>query len=156
LLWITFPKLKWLFPVIESWGFEYKTCAFVWVKTNKKYDPDERSLIPADIFDNFDTFTGMGYYTRSNAEICVLATRGKSLERQCHNISQIIYAPVEYHSKKPNIVRRKIVKLFGDVPRIELFARQKTDGWDCTGNGVDNEDINISIERIISQFKGSG
>ena len=50
--------------------------------------------------------------------------------------NQIVYEPIENHSKKPNCIRDRIVKLCGDLPRIELFARQKTKGWDVWGNEV--------------------
>ena len=77
-----------------------------------------------------------------NAEICLLATRGKPI-RFSKSVHQIIMSPVEQHSKKPDIVRHKIVELAGDLPRIELFARQKTPGWDVWGNEVDC-DINLN------------
>ena len=136
LMWATFPKLNWAMPVIEAWGFEYKTCAFVWVKTNRNYQVNQVSFLPAD---NFDKFTGMGYYTRSNAEICLLGTKGNPLPRLCHDINQIVYEPIEEHSKKPNIIKKHIVDLFGNLPRIELFARQKTEGWDVWGNEVESD-----------------
>ena len=136
LIWVTFPRLNWAMPVIEAWGFEYKTCAFVWVKANKNYQVNQSSFFPSD---NFDKFTGMGYYTRSNAEICLLGTKGKPLARLCHNINQIVYEPVEEHSKKPNIIKKHITDLFGNLPRIELFARQKSEGWDSWGNEVESD-----------------
>lgn len=121
LMWITFPKLDWAFDVIRAWGFEYKTCAFTWVKRNKRAD---------------SLFTGMGYYTRSNAEICLLATKGKPLPRLRRDIHSVILSPIEEHSKKPSEARDRIVDLFGDIPRIELFARQHAEGWDCWGNEI--------------------
>ena len=78
----------------------------------------------------------MGYYTRANAEICILATKGKTLPRISRRVHQVVLSHVEEHSKKPNEVRKRIVELFGDLPRIELFARQYADGWDCWGNEV--------------------
>lgn len=119
LMWATFPNLPLALATIEAWGFTYKTCAFTWVKLNKKSP---------------GLFWGMGYYTRSNAEICLLATKGKPLERHSHKVHSVIVSPVEEHSKKPNETRERIVELFGDLPRIELFARQHADGWDCWGN----------------------
>ena len=77
----------------------------------------------------------MGNYTRSNAELCLLATKGKP-KRVSASVNSIIDAPIERHSKKPDIVRTKIVELCGDIPRIELFARQKMDGWDSWGDQV--------------------
>lgn len=121
LMWITMPKLKECFEIIKKWGFKYKTCAFTWIKKNKKSD---------------SLFWGMGYYTRSNAELCLIATRGKPLERKSHKIHSVIISSIEEHSKKPDEIRDRIVELFGDTPRIELFARQTTDGWDCWGNEV--------------------
>lgn len=120
-LWVTAPCLIEGIELIKSWGFTYKTVAFTWVKQNKKSD---------------GIFTGMGYYTRANAEYCLLATRGKVLERKSHSVSSVVLSRIERHSKKPDEVRDRIVKLFGDLPRIELFAREKADGWDCWGNEV--------------------
>lgn len=121
LMWITYPKLDWAFDVIKAWGFEYKTCAFTWVKLNKKSQ---------------GIFWGMGYYTRANAEICLLATKGKPLTRLSHSVHSIIMSNIREHSRKPDEARDRIVELFGDISRIELFARQYTDGWDCWGNEV--------------------
>lgn len=81
----------------------------------------------------------MGAYTRANAEICLIGiskkTKAKSLIKS-HAVHQVVMAPVEKHSKKPDIVRDKIVELIGDLPKIELFARQQAEGWDCWGNEV--------------------
>ena len=119
-MWVTMPKLNECFELIKQWGFEYKTCGFVWVKENKK----ARSL-----------FMGMGRWTRANAEICLIATRGKP-KRKSASVHSVLLSPIEEHSKKPNEIRNRIVKLCGDIPRIELFARQQSDGWDCWGNEV--------------------
>lgn len=78
----------------------------------------------------------MGYYTRANAEICILATKGKPLKRQSRKVHQVIMSKIREHSRKPDETRDRIVELFGDLPRIELFARQHADGWDCWGNEV--------------------
>ena len=120
-LWVTYPCLEQGLELIEKWGFTYKTCAFSWVKLNKKSNTD---------------FVGMGYYTRANNEICLLATRGKPLERKDKSVRQIVMTPIERHSKKPDEVRDRIVSLFGDLPRIELFAREHSEGWFCWGNEV--------------------
>ena len=119
-LWVTFPTIREAFSVIDAWGFQYKTVAFAWVKQNRKSD---------------SLFWGMGYWTRANAEICLLATKGHP-KRISASVHQIITAPVEQHSKKPDVVREKIVALAGDIPRIELFARQTALGWDTWGNEV--------------------
>ncbi|MEE0264005.1 MAG: MT-A70 family methyltransferase [Acutalibacteraceae bacterium] len=119
LLWTTMPCLPDAMKLIEEWGFKYKTCAFTWVKVKKDGQP----------------LAGMGSYTKSNVEICLLAMRGhiKSADK---TVRQIITAQRQGHSVKPFETRDRIVKLFGDLPRIELFARQKVSGWDCWGNEV--------------------
>lgn len=119
-LWATFPQLPAALQVISAWGFKYKTVAFLWLKKNRKAD---------------SWFFGLGFWTRGNAEVCLLATRGHP-KRKSANIHQFIISPIEAHSKKPDIVRDRIVELAGDVPRIELFARQMTPGWDVWGNEV--------------------
>ena len=121
-LWATFPQLPEALRLIQAWGFVYKTVAFVWLKQNRKA---------------LTWFYGLGFWTRSNAEICLLATKGHP-KRQSAGIHQLVISPVEQHSKKPDEVREKIVALMGDVPRIELFARQQTPGWDVWGNEVEN------------------
>ncbi len=119
-MWVTYPFLQKGFEVLKAWGFQYKTVGFTWVKKNKKAD---------------SLFWGMGYWTRSNAEICIIATKG-SIPRQSNSVHQIIETPIEEHSKKPDITRDRIVELVGDIPRIELFARQAPKGWDVWGNEV--------------------
>lgn len=119
-LWVTMPHLMRAKAVIEAWGFEYKTVAFVWTKQNKK-SPTR--------------FMGMGFWTRSNAELCLLATRGHP-KRVSKSIRQIVDSPIERHSKKPDEVRNRIVDLLGDLPRIELFARERHEGWDAWGDEV--------------------
>ena len=81
------------------------------------------------------TYKTCGYWTRANNEICLLATKGKP-KRVSKSVHQIVYEPIDKHSKKPNCVRERIVELCGDLPRIELFARQKHEGWDAWGNEV--------------------
>lgn len=122
-LWVTFPQLKSVFDVIKAWGFKYKTVAFVWIKQNRK---------------NKGWFFGLGFWTRGNAEICLLATRGKP-KRVSASVHQLIVAPIREHSKKPDEAREKIVELMGDLPRVELFARQKVQGWDVWGNEVESD-----------------
>jgi site-specific DNA-methyltransferase (adenine-specific) len=124
-MWVTSPVLPAAFKVIEAWKFIYKSVAFTWVKTNRK-SPGYH--------------IGMGHYTRANAEICLLATKG-SPKRISKGVRQLIVSPVEEHSKKPDEVRSRIVELFGDIPRVELFARQRADGWDAWGNEIEPDII---------------
>ena len=121
-LWATFPQLPEALQVITAWGYIYKSVAFVWLKQNKKTD---------------SWFYGLGYWTRGNAEICLLATKGKP-KRQSSSVHQFIISPIEGHSKKPDVARQKIIQLMGDLPRVELFARQSPPGWAVWGNEVDS------------------
>lgn len=120
-MWVTMPKLNECFNLMKSWGFKYSTCGFTWIKKNKK--------------NHSTNFWGMGRWTRSNAELCLIGIKGKP-QRISKSVHSVIETPIEEHSKKPAIVRDKIVELCGDLPRIELFARQYVDGWDCWGNEV--------------------
>lgn len=121
-MWATFPNIAEAVKVMEAWGFAYKTAAFVWVKKNRKSNSN---------------FWGMGAYTRANAEVCLLGVTPDFRAREqilAHDVHQIIEAPVERHSKKPAETRIRIVQLLGDVPRIELFAREAAPGWDAWGD----------------------
>ena len=84
---------------------------------------------------NGKPFFGIGHYTKSNAEVCLLAIRGRP-KVVSNYVSSVIISPREEHSKKPDEARDRIVQLCGDLPRIELFARQRVSGWDCWGLGV--------------------
>jgi len=120
-LWATAPCLPQAFEVIEAWGFSFKTVAFVWVKRNKVAD---------------SYFYGLGHWTRANAEFVLLATRGNP-KRVSKGVFSICDDRIMEHSKKPDTIRRRIVELIGDVPRIELFAREKPNGWDVWGLEVE-------------------
>ena len=122
-MWVTMPKLNECFQVVNAWGFKYKTAAFTWVKKNKKAD---------------SWFWGMGMWTRANAEICLLATKGKP-KRINAGIHSVIDDKIMKHSQKPDTARKRIVELCGDLPRIELFAREQAEGWDIWGNELEND-----------------
>ena len=132
-LWITFPCLCEALEVLTAWGFSYKIVAFVWVKQNRKND---------------DLFVGMGYWTRANAEICILATKGHP-KRVDAGVRQVILSHIEEHSKKPDEGRERIVRLMGDLPRVELFARQSPEGWDVWGNEVECS-ITLGKEETVN------
>ena len=120
-MWATYPNLLEAFEVIKSWGFTYKTVGFTWMK----------------MYANGNPVCGLGYWTRANAEVCLLATKGKP-KRINKGVYQAILAPQRKHSQKPDEVRNRIVQLMGDLPRIELFARRNAEGWDAWGNEVEN------------------
>jgi N6-adenosine-specific RNA methylase IME4 len=126
LLWATNPLLPEALRVVESWGFRYVTVGFTWIKDSR--------ILPTTITKNI----GLGLYTRASSELCLLGVKG-SMKVQDHSINQVQYFGIRDHSRKPHMIREKIVKLFGDLPRIELFARQRITGWDAWGNEVPNE-----------------
>jgi N6-adenosine-specific RNA methylase IME4 len=120
-LWITFPKLKEGLITLEKWGFEYKTVGFVWVKVNKK---------------QWTLFWGSGHYTRANAEVCLIGIKGHPKIKR-HDVHSVVIDRNVKHSRKPVVVRERIVKLCGNLSRIELFATQEVEKWDCFGNEIE-------------------
>ncbi len=134
-LWATMPMLPKALEVVEAWSFKYKTTAFCWVKQNKS---------------GIGLVTGLGHWTRSNAEICLLATRGRP-RRVSARVHSVVISPRGGHSQKPDEVRRRIVELMGNVPRLEMFARSRTPGWDVWGNEVKNS-IALSV-RVRSELR---
>jgi N6-adenosine-specific RNA methylase IME4 len=131
-MWGTWPNLPDALQVISGWGFEYKTVGFVWVKT-----PRRRAQWQIEFSLNTEpkTFLGLGFYTRGNSEFCLIGIRGKP-KRINASVRQLIFAPLTRHSAKPPETRDRIVQLCGDLPRVELFARNATPGWDVWGNEV--------------------
>lgn len=134
-LWITFPCLKEGIEVMERWGFKYKTCGFNWVKRNKKKNT---------------YFMGLGFWTRSNSEVCLIGTKGQP-KRVSKSVSQICDARIMEHSRKPAEIRERIVELCGELPRIELFARDKVKGWDSLGDEIDGKDIREALREVIEK-----
>lgn len=132
-LWITFPCLKEGIEVMERWGFKYKTCGFNWVKRNKKKNT---------------YFMGLGFWTRSNSEVCLIGTKGQP-KRVSKSVPQICDARIMEHSRKPAEIRERIVELCGELPRIELFARDKVKGWDSLGDEMDGKDIREALREVI-------
>lgn len=119
-LWVTYPMMQEAMELIKAWGFKYKTIGFQWVKQNRSGN---------------GFFFGLGRWTRGNTEPCLIAVKGHP-KRMANDVSQLVVAPLMRHSEKPAEVRDRIVRLMGDVPRIELFARKRADGWDAWGNEV--------------------
>lgn len=120
LMWTTGPMLEKAFGVIKEWGFTYKTLGFCWAKENMKSE---------------GFFMGNGYWTRSNAELCLLATKGKP-KRVNADVRQLLIEPRREHSRKPDVMYERIERLL-DGPYIELFARSQHKNWDSWGNQLD-------------------
>lgn len=153
-MWVTFPKLVDTYyttkqkasggtehnplSIMRAWGFRPVTTLFVWVKLNPNASIDNGSIELNDLY------SGLGSYTNSNAEMAIIGRRGKMLPRQARNVKQIILSPIGKHSAKPQEQYSRLDALFGDVPRIELFARKQNpppEGWDATG--LDYDGVNI-------------
>lgn len=117
-LWVTFPRLEQGLRVMKEWNFKYYGLGFDWVKTSKNGNPS----------------WGMGYYTRQNTEICLIGVKKERIKPLVRNILAVIHSPRQKHSQKPDVVKDYITQICGDLPRIELFARQKTEGWDVWGD----------------------
>ncbi len=117
-LWATMPMLPEAFEVMSAWGFRYRTVAFTWAKTTKHGKP----------------FVGMGYYTRANAELCLLGTRGRP-QRKSRAVRQLILSAVGRHSAKPAEQYERIEAL-AEGPYCELFARNVRPGWAAWGRDV--------------------
>jgi len=120
LMWVVDPLLDKAFKVIEAWGFKYKTVGFTWAKTNRKSE---------------GYFTGLGYWTRGNPEMCLLATKGKP-KRISKSVPQLVVEQRREHSRKPDIMYNHIENLL-EGPYVELFARTQRSGWDSWGNQTD-------------------
>jgi N6-adenosine-specific RNA methylase IME4 len=113
--------------VISAWGFTYKTCAFAWVKAD---------VSTLDLFaEPKDADMTLGYWTRANSEVCLLATRGKP-KRLNADVRQGIIEPRREHNRKPDCVPGRIERLVAG-PYLELFARTTRPGWDSWGNQTD-------------------
>lgn len=130
------PKLEEALYIMRGWGFRYVTTAFT---SRGKNLGKKRQAI----------FSGMGKWTRANSEICFCGTKG-NISRVDASVPQVILSPVGEHSKKPDEVRQRILKLMGDLPRIELFAREKHIGWDAWGDEIQN-DIEIPFNNFNAQ-----
>tara|TARA_B100000780_G_scaffold250286_1_gene196368 strand:+ start:388 stop:1137 length:750 start_codon:yes stop_codon:yes gene_type:complete len=170
-IWATMPLLAEALQLIKAWGFKYKTCFATWVKTTK---------------DGSKPAFGVGYYTRSNAELCLVATKGKiasykrllpdEIERGASSMSSIVHesgetrpnfltllddsstpvvmTPRREHSRKPDIIRTMITKLLGELPRVELFARETAPGWTSMGNDINHfEQLVQNEQQTLSERK---
>lgn len=127
-LWTGWPYLPQALALIEHWGFEYKTCAFDWMKAHAGQ---------IEMFkDDHDVQVGLGWWTRSNSEPCLLATRGKP-KRLNADVRMGIISPRREHSRKPEGVHQRIERLVGG-PYLELWARQSTrPQWKFWGDEID-------------------
>ena len=115
----------------HAWGFRYTTDLFYWAK-QRHLRPDQRDLFTGDVH---PAKLGMGKHTRKQVEPCLLFARGKGLRVLDHAVRQLIVAPAREHSRKPELAREGLERLYGpDVTRLELFSRTPRAGWTHWGN----------------------
>jgi N6-adenosine-specific RNA methylase IME4 len=154
LMWCTFPYLSEQIKLFDHWGFRYRTQFLTWIKLNPKgydqpkdapnYAPGKQYTLYTDgLFHS--VFFGTGYYAKSNPEVCLMGMRGQ-VPTISDAVSSVIMAPRREHSRKPDEAYSRIEGVFGDVPRIELFARHTQPGWSVAGNGIDGRDIREYLE----------
>lgn len=118
-MWVTMPKLAEGLALMAAWGFTYKTVAFTWVKRNRRTPT---------------WFWGMGRWTRANAELVLLGTKGHP-QRASASVHSVLDDPLGPHSRKPDTCRTRIEKLVPPTyTKLELFARGGSVGWDSWGN----------------------
>ncbi|MGE5632204.1 MAG: MT-A70 family methyltransferase [Caulobacteraceae bacterium] len=132
-LWVTDPCLPEGLQLLDAWGFRFVTIGFYWVKLNKNGSP----------------WFGLGHYTRGNPEICLLGLKGR-LKRIDRAVPKLIMSQRGEHSAKPPEARDRIVRLYGDLPRLEVFGREQTDGWMVIGDEIDGLDIRDSLKNLIA------
>jgi len=116
-LWCLNSVMDWGFEVARAWGFDPKT-VITWIKTGKG---------------GFGVALGMGHYYRNSTEHCIFAVRG-SLRTLRRDIPTVFFAPKGKHSEKPNIFYEYFIERMSPDPYLELFARQRREGWDAWGN----------------------
>lgn len=138
-MWVVWPTLPDALTVINAWGFTYKTCGFAWLKS----DPYRLFAMEEDVY------MGLGYWTRANSEVCLLATRGKP-KRKSAGVRQGIISPRREHSRKPDEIHQRIERLVAG-PYLELFARAPRRGWTPWGN--DKDKFASSSEGISAMTK---
>lgn len=129
-IWVYDPMLPDAFEIARAWGFDtYVTVAFRWMKII-------HSEGQYKLFDSLPRLNfGTGYHTRGGGiEECLLFKRGRGLPVLRHDIRREFYSPLREHSRKPDEVPGWLVDLYGDVPRLEMFARTTRPGWDAWGN----------------------
>jgi N6-adenosine-specific RNA methylase IME4 len=116
-LWTSSPHLPQAIELMNSWGFDYKTIAFIWDKQK----------------------TNPGYYTLSQCEICLVGKIGNiPMPRGSRKERQFISEMRRGHSQKPDEVRMRIERMFPIQKKLEMFARVASPGWDIWGNELPN------------------
>lgn len=161
-MWYTGTHVREAMDVAEAWGFQVRQMfLFTWVKMNQKSgERMDKALENGEVWDSHDVMAWMdkevkinaGNYTRQNQESMLVAVRGRGLERQSASVRQIVFSCPGEHSAKPKEVMHRLVELYGDVPRLEMFARSSMPGWDCWGNEAPNKAIEFVKGHAVVPF----
>lgn len=132
-LWATGPSLEKAFTTIRAWGFKYSGIGFTWVKLKRKHGKagSQWAFVPIAELAS-ELHTGLGFTTRKNTEICLLARRGNA-RRLAKDIREVIIAPVREHSRKPDEAIERIERYCAG-PYLELFSRTDRPGWTAWGD----------------------
>ncbi|ELQ6039762.1 DNA methyltransferase [Cronobacter sakazakii] len=152
-MWYTGTHNREAMELAEAWGFTVRTMkGFTWVKLNQLAEQHINKALGAGEVEDFHDFLDLlnaqtrmngGNHTRANTEDLLIATRGTGLERKDASVKQVIYSPLGRHSAKPWEARHRLERLYGDVPRIELFSRSAAPGWDHWGNQCESSAVKL-------------
>lgn len=152
-LWTTGPGLREAFQVIDAWGFRYSAIGFVWIKLKRKAGDDghQFSIVPPRLLES-NLHVGTGYTTRKNAEIVLLARKG-SPKRISKSVREVILSPVREHSRKPDEMYRRVTE-YCEGPYLDLFARQRREGWTSWGFEIDKFKP-LNIQKTVHAHEGT-
>lgn len=125
-MWATGPNLDIALEVGQAWGFEYKQIAFVWDKQRTNY----------------------GFYTLTSVELCLVFKKGRIPKKADNTVRQFLSEKLGRHSAKPTEVRKRIDRMYPEAKKIELFARERHQGWDVWGNEAP-EEYTLVQEKLV-------
>jgi N6-adenosine-specific RNA methylase IME4 len=124
-MWATAPRIDFAIDLLRAWGLTFRGIAFVWVKTKQ------------------DCLTPIGAQgvrpsiVKPTSELVLAASRvkrGRPMPIADEAVRQIVLAPKQEHSRKPDDIHESIDRLYPNASKIELFARRKYPGWEAWGN----------------------
>jgi N6-adenosine-specific RNA methylase IME4 len=175
-LWVTYPFLTEGITTLEKWGFRYINAGFTWVKytadekyiqsytalektIRRTYDPKlpgwQTCLQSEFPKGDFRPKFGNGHYTKHNEEVCLFGRRGKFIKPATDKVSELIIAPLREHSRKPWEARWRIECMYPNLTKLELYAREKYDGWTALGYDIDGKDMRESLPELVKSIKGA-
>lgn len=139
-LWVIDSMLPEALELARAWGLRFSSVLFYWAKTRKASNAHDL------IYSDSSWHIGTGYTSRANPEQCWLFKRGKGLRRVSARERRLIIAPVQEHSRKPDEAYARCERLWGNVSRIDVFARRQRPGWAVFGNEVQSS-VSIHVRE---------